>query len=81
MPGRHKRQKVDLYGLLAGDEDAEPRGCAEALLTSTDDDVDAPAVHLDVLARDGTHGIKHDERFGGDPIHSLGHELRVRKYA
>ena len=73
-------ERGDLHGLLAGDDDAQSWGRAEALLTGGDDNVDTPAVHPDLLARDGTDGVENDERFGGDASHGISHRLGVRKH-
>jgi hypothetical protein len=73
--------KFDLHGLWAGEDDAKARWCAEALLAGRNDNVDAPSVHLDILARDGADSIEDDERFGRNPPHDLSYCLRVRKHA
>ena len=73
--------KFDLHGLLAGDDDTKAGGRAEALLASGNDDVDAPPVHLDILARDGADRIEDDECFGRNFLHDLSYRLRVRKHA
>jgi hypothetical protein len=54
---------------LAGGEDGQTRGCAEALLTAGENDVDAPFIHSQFLACDGAYGIYGDLTHGHVSIH------------
>jgi hypothetical protein len=66
---------------LTSDDDTKAGGRTKALLAGGNDNVDAPSVHLDFLARDGANGIEDDECFGRDSLHSFSYWLRVRKHA
>jgi hypothetical protein len=65
---------------LGDDDDTKAGGCPEALLASGEDNVDTPAIHLNILACDSADGIENNECVGGDPFHGISHRLRVQKY-
>jgi len=49
-----------LESLLAHYHYAETRWSAETLLTGCEHDIDAPCIHLNLLAGNGTDSIDHD---------------------
>ena len=56
--------EANLDGSLASNKDAEPRRCTQTLLTRGHDYVDAPFIHLDQLACNGTDAVQNYLRSG-----------------